>query len=210
MKRKMLMSYEKEQWRWNSKQVYFKIAMLTLLMYSIMLFGCASVPPQVFKTHEKELEIIESLQSSHMAMIDAYVDQKLQNFESFFFKEYGPVYLSNWIESFKTLKNRVYDPNQDFPLLFQDLVAEYQAESEPIEKIRFDLKVAIQAEYSNAIYAHNTVGRWLENLEDLNESQRKAIDSLLASIKPGLSLDSIDQIITTAQKNIERRIDELR
>jgi hypothetical protein len=184
--------------------------MLTLLMYSVMLFGCASIPPQVFKTHEKELEIIESLQSSHMAMIDAYVDQKLQNFESFFFKEYGPVYLSYWIESFKTLKNRVYDPNQDFPLLFQDLVAEYQAESEPIEKIRFDLKVAIQAEYSNAIYAHNTVGRWLENLEDLNESQRKAIDSLLASIKPGLSLDSIDQIITTAQKNIERRIDELR
>ena len=206
----MLMPNEKCQWQWNMKKVYFKIAMLTLLMYSVMLFGCASVPHQVFKTHQKELEIIESLQSSHVAMVDAYVDQKLQNFENFFFKEYGPVYLSHWVESFKTLKNRDYDPSQDFPLLFEDLVAEYQAESKPIEKIRFDLKMAIQAEYSNAIDAHNTVGRWLESLEELNESQRKAIDSLLASIKPGLSLDSIDQTITTAQENVENRIDALR
>jgi len=210
MKGNMLMSNEKGQWKWNLKKVYFKIAMLTLLMYSVMLFGCASVPPQVVKTHQKELEIIESLQSSHVAMVDAYVDQKLQNFENFFFKEYGPVYFSHWIESFKTLKNRDYDPSQDFPLLFEDLVAEYQAESKPIEKIRFDLKVAIQAEYSNAIDAHNTVGRWLENLKELNESQRKAIDSLLAAIKPGLSLDSIDQTITTAQENVEKRIEELR
>lgn len=203
------MENEKYQWQWNLKKVYLKITTLTLLMYSVMLNGCASVPPQVFKTHQKELEIIESLQSSHVAMVDAYVDQKLQNFESFFFKEYGPAYLSHWIKTFKSIKNRDYDPNQDFPSLFEDLVAEYQAESKPIEKIRSDLKTAIRTEYNNAINAHNTVGRWLESLEELNESQRKAIDSFLAAIKPGLSLDSIDQTITTAQENIKKRIDEL-
>lgn len=209
MKGNRLMSNEKSQWQWNLKKAYFKIAMLTLLMYSIMLYGCASVPPQVAKTHQKELEIIESLQSTHVAMIDAYVDQKLQNFEDFFFKEYGPVYLNHWIESFKTLNNRDYDPSLDFSVLYNDLVAEYQAESKPIEKIRFDLKVAITTEYRNAIDAHKTVGRWLDSLKELNEAQRKAIDSLLATIKPGLSLDSIDQAIATAKENVAKRIDEL-
>jgi hypothetical protein len=209
MKGNMLMSNEKGQWQWSLKKVYFKIAMPTLLMCSVMLYGCTSVPSQVTKTHQKELEIIESLQSTHLAMVDAYVDQKLQNFESFFFKEYGPAYFSHWIESFKTLNNRDYDPSRDFPILYNDLVAEYQAESKPIEKIRFDLKVAIQTEYRNAIDAHNAVGRWLESLKELNESQRKAIDSLLAAIKPGLSLDSIDKTIATAKENIEKRIEEL-
>lgn len=173
------------------------------------LSGCASVPPQVDKTHQKELEIIESLRKSHIEMVDSYVDQKLQNFEHFFFHEYGPVYLKNWKESFKALQNRDYDSTRDFPLLYNDLVAEYQAESEPINRIRSELKEAIVTEYRNAIAAHKTIGRWLDNLKKLNEAQRKAIDSLLSGIKPGLSLDSIDKAIETAKANVKIRIDEL-
>ena len=180
------------------------------LIYLFSLYGCASVPPQVAKTHQKELEIIESLRKSHTAMVDSYVDQKLQDFEHFFFYEYGPVYLKYWKESFRTLQNRDYDPARDFPLLYNDLVAEYQAESAPIEKIRSELKEAIEAEYRNAIAAHKAVDRWLDSLKKLNEAQRKATDSLLSSIKPGLSLDSVDRAIETAKVNIKKRIDELK
>jgi len=203
------MTNEKDQRHWNLKKTYFYMLIATSLMFMVMVSGCASVPPQVAKTHQKELEIIESLQSSHLAMVDAYVDQKLQNFENFFFNKYGPVYLNHWIESFKTINNRDYDPSKDFPVLYSDLVAEYQAESEPIEMSRSDLKAAITTEYRNAIEAHKAVGRWLDNLEKMNDSQRKAIDSLLAAIKPGLSLNSIDQAIKTAKENVEKRIEEL-
>ena len=185
-----------------------KRIILTLVL-TVLLSGCASVPPQVARTHQKELEIIESLQSSHLAMVDAYLDQKLQNFEDFFFNKYGPVYLNHWIESFKTINNRDYDLSKDFPVLYNDLVAEYQAESEPIEMIRYDLKAAITTEYRNAIEAHKAVGRWLDNLEKLNDSQRKAIDSLLVAIRPGLSLNAIDQAVKTAKENVEKRIEEL-
>lgn len=193
-----------------SLQVYFiRIAVIVSLICLGSLYGCASVPPQVAKTHDKELEIIESLRTSHMAMVDSYVDQKLQNFENFFFHEYGPVYLNNWKESFKTLKNRDYDPTRDFPILYNDLVAEYQAESEPIEKIRSELKEAIATEYRNAIAAHKAVARWLDNLEKLNEAQRNTIDSLLSSIKPGLSLALIDKAIETVKENVRKKINEL-
>jgi hypothetical protein len=176
---------------------------------ALLLIGCVSVPPQIAKTHQKELEIIRSLQSSHLAMVDAYVDQKIQNFEHFFFHRYGPVFLSHWIDSFKTVNNRDYDPSKDFPVLYNDLVAEYQAESAPIEDIRVQLREAIATQYRNGIAAHNAVGGWIDSLEKLNAAQRQAIDSLLAAIKPGLSLDSVDQAVETAKKKVGARIAEL-
>ena len=66
----------------------------------------------------------------------------------------------------------------------------------------------LKTEYWNAISAHEAVGRWLDNLEKLNESQRKAIDSLLAIIKPGISLNSIDQAIKNAEESVKKRIEE--
>ena len=203
------MEHEKDEQHWNLKKICFHILTAASLLFGIIVSGCVSVPPEVDRTHRKELEIIESLQSSHLAMVDAYVDQKLLTFENYFFNNYGPVYLNHWIESFKTIKNRDYDQSRDFPVLYNDLVAEYQSESEPIESIRSDLKAAITTEYSNAIEAHKAVGRWLESLEKFNASQRKSIDSLLAAIKPGLSLNSIDDAIKTAKANVEKRIEEL-
>ena len=120
---------------------------LTYIILAISLFGCVSVPPQIAKTHQKELEIIQALRSAHLAMVDSYIDQKLQNFENFFFDDYGPVFLNHWITDFKTLNNRDYDADKDFPVLYNDLVAEYQAESEPIEKARSQLRQAIEREH---------------------------------------------------------------
>lgn len=177
------------------------------VVYMLLAASCASVPPQVAKTHQKELEIIESLQSSHLAMVDAYVDQKLQNFEHFFFFEYGPVYFNHWIKVFKDLHNRDYDPSRDFPNLYNDLVAEYQAESAPIEEIRVELREAIATEYRNAKDAHKAVGRWIDSMEKLNASQRQAFDSLLAGIKPGLSLDAIEQAVEAAKEMVKKRIE---
>jgi hypothetical protein len=178
-------------------------------VFAVSSMGCASVPAQIAQTHRKELEIIQSLRSTHLAMVDAYVDQKLRNFEQFFFNQYGPAFLKHWIAVFKSLNDRDYDSTKDFPILYNDLVAEYQAESAPIEKMRVDLREAIATEYRNAIAAHHAVEGCIDSLEKLNASQRQAIDSLLAAIKPGLSLDSIDQAVETAKDNVKARIDEL-
>ena len=185
-----------------------RIFVAASLVCLFSLSGCVSVPPQVIKTHQKELEIIEALRKSHIEMVDAYVDEKLQNFEKFFFDDYGPVYLKHWQKSFKTTYSRDYDPKKDFSLLYSDLVAEYQDLSTPIEQIRYELKAAITTEYSNAIAAHQAVDRWLESLEKLNKSQRGAIDALLTGIKPGLSLDSVDQAIKEATDTVKKKIDE--
>lgn len=82
-------------WRW----LYFLILL-------ILIFGCASVPPQIAQIHQKELEIIQSLQKSHLAMVNAYVDQKISIFEAFYFDCYGPVYLKNWKRIFKEVNRK--------------------------------------------------------------------------------------------------------
>lgn len=175
----------------------------------LFLNACASVPPQVAKLHQKEFEIITSLQQSHIAMVDAYVDQKILVFESFFFDKYGPRYLKNWREDFKEVYGRDYDESRDFNLLYNDLVAEYQSEVAPIEKIRSDLREAILREYRHVIAAHEAVGGWINSFEKLSSSQREAFDRLLGAIKPGLSLDSVDKAISKAKEKVEAKISQL-
>lgn len=175
-----------------------------------LLNACtASVPTEISVLHEKQQEIMESLQKSHLAMIDSYVDQKIVLFEEFFFKEYAAAYLSHWKGDFKTLHNRDYDEARDFPLLYNDLVAEYLDEVAPIEDVRAELRDAINREYRHAFEAHRSTSRWLSSLEKLNSSQRAAVNSLLDSIKPGLSLDSIDAAVEKATGEVKKRLTEI-
>lgn len=182
--------------------------MKKLMMITIGLFmlGCASVPPQVAQTHQKELEIIQELQKTHLAMVDAYVDQKLAEFETFYFQEYGPAYYKNWMESFKETNGREYDQAKDFPRFYEDLTAEYLEVVEPLNQMRSNLKAAIETEYGNALAAHEAVGNWLESLKTLTDAQRAAVDSILSAAKPGLSLNAIDEGFNTAKEAAKERL----
>jgi len=176
---------------------------ILMVLCAAVLTGCAAtVPREIALVQEKELEIINSLRQSHLAMVDAYVDQKKTIFETFFFTEYGPAYLNHWKENFKTLKNREYDDHRDFALLYSDLVAEYSDQVAPIENIRTQLRDAIVQEYDNAVLAHESVTRWLSSLEKLNASQRDMLNSLLGIAKPGLSLDLVDQAVEQAKQRV--------
>ena len=166
------------------------------------LSGCTSVPPQIAQVHLKEKEIIESLRVSHLAIADAYMEKRLEQFEDFYFKEYGKIFYKNWMEAFQKQKERKYDPEKDFPAFYQDLVAEYQIRSASIVEMRSQLRKDITIEYRNALGAHSSVGEWLDVLNKLNEAQRQGIDSVLGSIRPGLSLDSIDDKIERIKKDI--------
>lgn len=179
---------------------------LMIVLVGLMFAGCASVPPQVAQTHQKELEIIQELQKTHLAMVDVYVDQKQAEFETFYFQEYGPAYYKNWLESFAQKNGRNYEPAKDFPLLYNDLTAEYLDTIKPIEQIRSDLKDSVNTEYSNAFAAHEAVGKWLENLKKLTEAQSTAADSILSGVRPGLSLDKVDVAIKTARNTALQNI----
>jgi hypothetical protein len=175
----------------------------------LLMSGCASVPPEVVQAHQIELEIIESLKTSHLAMVDAYIDQKLTALESFFFDTYGPAYLKNWKSSFKQLSSRDYDENKDFPVLYSDLVVEYQEAIKPIETMRNDLKRSINTEFTNAILAHMAINKWIKSINSLQAANKAVIDKILGGIKPGLSLDTIDKKIETVKKELEEKLNNL-
>lgn len=185
-----------------------KTRWVALVTFLILSSGCASVPPQIAQTHQKELEIINSLQQCHLAMVDAYVDQKILTFEHFFFNTYGPAYLGHWKKNFKSVYGRNYEESRDFHVLYSDLVAEYQEEVAPIEDVREKIRGAILREYQHAIEAHQAVGGWINSLEKLNSANKEAIDRLLGAIKPGLSLDSLDNSVSKAIAKTKAKISE--
>jgi hypothetical protein len=176
--------------------------MKKLMMITIGLFlaGCVSVPPKVAQLHQKEQEVIQELQKSHLALAEAYIDQKLVAFETFYFQQYAPAYRQNWMESFKQKAGRDYDPAQDFSRFYEDLTAEYLEVVEPLNQMRADLKAAIETEYGNALAANEAVGNWLEGLQKLTDAQRAVVDSILSAAKPGMSLDAIDSGFNAAKE----------
>ena len=50
---------------------------LVVLFIILGLSGCATIPPEITKAHSKELEIIQTLEVSHLAMVDSFIDQKI-------------------------------------------------------------------------------------------------------------------------------------
>lgn len=180
----------------------------TLLFISLV--GCASAPPQVAQLHQKEKEIIQSLQKSHLALLDRLIRKRIDEFERFYFKEYRPTYKANWKKAFQEKNGRPYDDQKDSLTLDKDMVAEYLEKFAPLEKMRADLRTAITTEYRNALNAHKEIGGWLSSIEKLNVIKRLAIDKLMEVIKPGLTIkeieETINQAIDAAKKNIKNQL----
>ncbi|MFT6899091.1 MAG: hypothetical protein ACJA13_003523 [Paraglaciecola sp.] len=177
----------------------------SVVLLFILLSGCASVPPEVAQAHQKELEIIETLKASHLAMVDAYIDQKLIVFEEFFFDTYGIAYLTNWKSDFKNDRGRAYEEKKDFSILYADLVVEYQEAIQPITTMRHDLKQSITAEFTNAIQTHKAINAWIKSINSLKGANTAVLDKILEGIKPGLSLDAIDAEIAKSKKVITEK-----
>ncbi len=53
-----------------------------VLLIILGLSGCATIPLEITKAHSKELEIIQTLETSHLAMVDSFIDQKIVVFEA--------------------------------------------------------------------------------------------------------------------------------
>lgn len=181
---------------------------LLVVAWSFLLAGCVSAPHEVVRLHEKQTILMQDLQRTHLAMIDAYIDQRLKNFEAFYFAEYGPVFRKNWEASFRSVTGRQYDPETDFRLFYNDLVAEYQVNVEPITKMRRDLRDAVSTAYAQTSQAHDAIGGWIRSVEGLNQSQRETANKLLGAIAPSLSLDQIDQAIEQLKGDINKKIAE--
>jgi hypothetical protein len=178
-----------------------------LILLLVLFTGCVSTPPEVAILHEKQGELMAELKRAHLAMVDAYVAEKLQSFEQFYFQEYGPVYRRNWEAAFKEQLGREYDREKDFPRLYNDLVAEYNATIQPIAQLRTDLHVRISGAHDQALAAHDTVGGWIRSVEKLSSAERDAANRLLKAIHPALSLDQVDQAIERLRTEVQSRLE---
>lgn len=188
---------------------YFNCTTLAVLLF-VSLVGCASVPPEVAQLHQKEKEIIASLQKSHLAIVDRYIDKRIREFEHFYFEKYVPMYKANWHKVSQEKNKQPNDDKKDFPTLDKDMVAEYQKISAPLKKMRADLRKAITTKYRNVLTAHKAIGDWLSSVEKLTATQKQGINKLLGVLKPGLSLEKIDEVIDKAKKDLEQKIETLK
>ncbi len=179
----------------------------------LLLNGCVSVPPEVAQAHQKELEIIESLKSSHFHLVDAYIDSKVIAFDKFYFEEYGPVYLRKWKKEFMDAKKRDYVEQKDFALFYSDLVAEYEDVSSGFGNIRHELKQSIKAEYANAIEIHNATNNWIKSVQSLQAANKAVINQILGGIKSGLTLDAVfsdgDDKINSMAEEVKNRKEDI-
>lgn len=170
-----------------------------LPLLCLVLSGCVTIPPEVVQLHERESTIAKELHRTHLALIDGYVDQRLAKFEDFYFATYSPKFVANWKAAFKAGENRDYDEAKDFALLHQDLIAEYQDKTAPVEKMRTDLKLAVIEAFAQFTQSHGAVHAWLLSAKKLSDTEKALTNKLLGAVDPKLSLEAIDGKITEIQ-----------
>lgn len=177
------------------------LAITYCVLVTLIATGCVSAPPQVVLLHAKEGEMLKDLRRTQLAMVDAYVDRKIEIFDAFYFKEYAVKYRQKWEAAFAARMGRPYDPDRDFSMFSNDLVASYLSNVEPLNKLRADLREQITAVHDQVAQAHQTVGAWIHSVEKLNASQRGTADKLLGAINSNLSVEKmetrIDEVTTS-------------
>jgi hypothetical protein len=131
-------------------------------------------------------------------MVDAYLDKKIEAFDDFYFNQYGPKFRQNWETAFQAKTGRPYSAEKDFPVMYNDLVAAYQNQIEPLTRLRMELRDEIAAAHDQVAQAHQTVGAWIHSVEKLKASQRDAASQILAGVSPALSLEQIETRIDAA------------
>jgi hypothetical protein len=168
------------------------LAITCCVLVTLIATGCVSAPPQVVLLHAKEGEMLKDLRRTHLAMVDAYVDKKIEIFDTFYFKEYAVKYRQRWETAFAARMGRPYDPDRDFSTFSNDLVASYLSNVEPLNKLRADLRDQITVAHDQIAQAHQTVGAWIQSVEKLNSSQRETANKLLGAIDSSLSMEKIE------------------
>jgi len=176
------------------------------LVLSLLQSGCISTPHEVVLLHEKEAEVLQELRRTHLAMIDSYIDQKMEAFDQFYFNQYGPAFRKNWEKSFQQKSGRAYDADKDFPQMYNDLVAEYQNEVQPLNQMRLDLRNEIEAAHDQVGESHEAVAAWLKSAERLNTAQRGVLNTMLKNINPSLSLDKVDAKVAELKSSVAAKI----
>jgi len=156
--------------------------------------------------HDKEAQLLAQLKQTHLAMVDAYVDKKILIFEDFFFNQYGPKFRKNWEAKFKEKHGRDFDIDKDFGAMYSDLVAIYQVKVQPIVQQKADLRDAITSAYDQVAQAHEAVGGWIKSVEHLNAAERSAMDKVLQSINPNLSLEGVEKKVTEVTDKIKAEL----
>jgi hypothetical protein len=184
--------------------VFYKI--LLALSVIILGVGCVSVPVEVSQLHEKELGIIKSLETSHKAIVDAYIDSRISEFETFYFNQFGPQYLENYKEAWEAKNGKKYDYEQNFSSFYPSSVAVYQEKIQPLYSLRSKLLASIDNEYSNLIISHQSIDTWLKSINDLNDADKNSINKILGSISSGLSIENIKNDVDNAIIGIKAKL----
>lgn len=184
----------------------WSVRLLGVCTVGLLATGCLKAPVQIGELHAMGGQSLQSLQASHIAMIDAFVDERVQRFDTFFFEQYGPAYFVHWKKRFPEVHGRPYDEARDFSVLYSDLVAEYEELTLPFDTLRVVLKAAVAAEYSNALAAHTAVHDWISSAQKLNDSQKAMANRVLAFARRDLTIETIDATVTREVEALKSKL----
>jgi len=152
-------------------------------------------PDSLIKQVEKQtITDVSSFSKIYYPLVNAYIDQELEEFKLYFFNTYGPIYYQDWKNEFRRDKGRNYSEINDFPKLYSDLVNEYEEEKEPIENLRASLL--------------NIASEDPEKLDSLLQQHR---NKKLVLDKSDISLDKLAQnrvkeVVAIVKSGVEQKL----
>lgn len=208
-----------------------RINKLLLLLLSLGLFSCASIPKEAPVLSEKLGEEINNLEGSHIRLVESFFELKRKNLRTFLEEKWLPQYAERFfakpeiqqmweqVSATGAEEDRLMFLLVTAPELQADINHQYQQTIEPLNQLERTLKNALHEKYRNARSINNTLTSFLVSAAKVDENRQRYLnmaglteDKISAAIDQTESLTSellikaldSDSKLKGAEDNIEQ------
>ncbi|QMU66112.1 MAG: hypothetical protein GKR88_18765 [Flavobacteriaceae bacterium] len=199
-----------------------KIKTLEILIFSIILTSCVSIPEETVILSQTVGKDIKELHNSHRNMVQLYYKKIKDNINVFIDEVYSPYIINNVLnaelQSYKIEEPSLYKAIEDGGKLTTpeatqeavaymqdvlDIVASQIAEKRedllfPVEKQERELLNKINQSYENVLLANASITNYLKSIRKLKETQQEVLS------KVGLS--GADTAVINTLMNLSEKV----
>lgn len=194
-----------------------KVLKLLLLFFSFVFFSCASIPKEAPVLSEQLGKEINSLEGSHIRLVESFFELKRKNLRTFLEEKWLPEYAERFFAkpAIQQMWEQVSETGAEedrlmfllvtAPELQADINEQYQQTIEPLNQLERALKNALQEKYRDAMSINNTLTSFLVSAAEVDENRQRYLD--MAGLTEDKISAAIDQTESLTSELLMKALD---
>ena len=188
-----------------------------LIVFFIMLIGCAHIPMESVQLSEELTSMINSAQASHLGLVDEYIAERHWNTERFMEEGWIPDFLNTFVKNSTVLEDiagaDTYAAKAEKMLFFaqaalKEISKRRDSIIEALDKVELLMKDKISAHYADMLMVNQALTAHLRSAAKVTSTREELLDRLKLDPKKLIPLDDISSIVSKIT-NYDGKLEDL-